>query len=47
MLYTTEADRWTIEEVDSEEVDCSVVINFTTPKNVLCKNKFKINGKIY
>ena len=40
MLYTSELDKNVITEVDKDEVECMVQINFVAPKNVLNNNYF-------
>lgn len=35
MLYTSELDKLVIQELDKEEIEAQVQINFTAPKNIL------------
>ena len=39
-MYTSELDKNVITDIDKDEVECVVQINFTTPKNVLNNNYF-------
>lgn len=44
-MTTSYDDQVTLNDIDADELDAQVQINFVAPKNILNRNEFYVNGE--